>query len=183
MKLPFFSVGHSSRTIEDFVQLLRFAEVETVADIRSFPNSRSNPQFNRDVLPDRLAAFRLAYVHIPELGGRRGRSRNVPPEANGLWDNQSFHDYADYALSAGFRVGLERLVALGRTARCAMLCSEAVWWRCHRRIVADHLIARGERVLHLMGRDRIEPAVITADARITAEGAVTYPAGPGAGGA
>jgi uncharacterized protein (DUF488 family) len=180
MKPPFFSVGHSSRTIEDFVQLLRLAEVETVADIRSFPSSRSNPQFNRDVLPYRLAAFRLAYVHVPELGGRRGRSRDVPPEVNSLWDNQSFHNYADYALSAGFRAGLERLVALGRTARCAMMCSEAVWWRCHRRIVADHLIARGERVLHLMGRDRIEPATMTPGARVT-EGAVTYPARPGAG--
>jgi uncharacterized protein (DUF488 family) len=176
MKLPFFSVGHSSRTIEDFVQLLRFAEVETVADIRSFPNSRSNPQFNRDVLPDRLAAFRLAYVHIPELGGRRGRSRNVPPEANGLWDNQSFHDYADYALSAGFRVGLERLVALGRTARCAMLCSEAVWWRCHRRIVADHLIARGETVFHLMQPGRADPATLTPGAVVRPDRSVVYPA-------
>ena len=161
MKLPFFSVGHSNRTIEEFVQLLRLAEVSMVADIRTFPKSRSNPQFNEDVLPDRLADFHVAYDHIPELGGRRGKSRTVPPEVNGLWDNQSFHNYADYALSGGFRTGLERLIALGRAQRCAMMCSEAVWWRCHRRIVADHLIARGEQVCHLMGRDRIEPATMT----------------------
>jgi uncharacterized protein (DUF488 family) len=181
MRLPFFSVGHSDRSIEDFVQLLRLADVSTVADIRTFPNSRSNPQFNRDALPDRLADFRLGYAHVPELGGRRARSPSVPPEVNAFWDNQSFHNYADYALSDGFRTGLERLIALGRGERCAMMCAEAVWWRCHRRIVADHLIARGERVFHLMGRDRIEPATMTAGARVAAEGTVTYPAGPSAG--
>jgi uncharacterized protein (DUF488 family) len=175
MTLPFFSVGHSNRTIEELVQLLRLAEVSVVADIRTFPNSRSNPQFNEDVLPARLADFQIAYDHIPELGGRRGKSRAVPPEVNGLWDNQSFHNYADYALSDSFRTGLERLIALGRVRRCAIMCSEAVWWRCHRRIVADHLIARGEQVRHLMGRDPVEAATMTKGARITAAG-VTYPA-------
>jgi uncharacterized protein (DUF488 family) len=176
MSLPFFSVGHSNRTVEALVHLLRAGEVSMVADIRSIPESRSNPQFGEDVLPDRLAAVGLAYEHIPELGGRRGKSRTVPPEVNGLWDNQSFHNYADYALSASFDTGLHRLRALGRAQRCAMMCSEAVWWRCHRRIVADHLIALGEQVVHLMGRDRTEPATMTEGAHVTAAGAVTYPA-------
>ena len=148
-----------------------------MADIRRFPNSRSNPQFNEDVLPDRLAGFQVGYERIPELGGRRGSSTTVAPEVNALWENRSFHNYADYALSDCFRAGLERLIALGRLRRCAMMCSEAVWWRCHRRIVADHLIARGEQVFHLMGRDRIEPATMTEGVRITPAGAVTYPGG------
>lgn len=175
MSLPFYTIGHSTRTLEEFVALLTVAKVKLVVDIRTVPKSRTNPQYNADLLPDSLAAFQIAYEPLAALGGLRGKSRAVPPETNGLWENQSFHNYADYALSEDFRSGLHRLVALGRERRAAMMCAEAVWWRCHRRIVSDHLLARGEAVFHLMGQDRIEPARLTAGARIDPSGAVLYP--------
>ncbi|HMN38458.1 MAG TPA: DUF488 domain-containing protein [Hyphomicrobium sp.] len=175
MNLPFYTIGHSTRPLEEFVALLRVADVRVVADIRTIPRSRANPQYNKDALPESLAAFQIAYEFIPGLGGLRGKARLVPSDVNGFWQNQSFHNYADYALSGSFRAGLERLTALGRERRCAMMCSEAVWWRCHRRIVSDHLLARGETVLHLMGRDRIEPARLTQGAQIGPSGAVVYP--------
>lgn len=173
---PFFTIGHSTRTIEEFVDLLREGEVSFVVDIRTVPQSRTNPQYNKQTLPHTLAAFDIGYEQIAELGGLRGKSRDVAPETNGFWDNRSFHNYADYAETESFRTGLERLVALGRQQRCAMMCSEAVWWRCHRRIVSDHLIVRGEQVFHLMGKDRIEPAGLTQGAQVQDNGMLTYPA-------
>ena len=176
MALAFFTIGHSTLTIEAFAAALREAEVGTVADIRTVPRSRTNPQFNADALPDSLAAFQIGWALLPALGGLRPRSKEVPPQTNALWRNASFHNYADYALSDDFRAGLDELVALGRERRTAMMCAEAVWWRCHRRIVADHLIARGEEVFHIIA-GRIEPAKLTPGARI-AGGRVTYPAPP-----
>lgn len=175
MRLPFYTVGHSTRTLEAFVALLRVAQVSLVVDIRTIPKSRTNPQYNEDVLPQSLAAFQIAYERVAALGGLRGRASGTPPELNGFWENQSFHNYADYALSAGFRAGLDRLLTVGRERRCAIMCSEAVWWRCHRRIVADQLIARGEGVFHLMGRDQVVPAKLTDGARLHAPAQVTYP--------
>jgi uncharacterized protein (DUF488 family) len=175
MRLPFYTIGHSTRTPEEFVDLLRVGNVGLVVDIRTVPKSRTNPQYNEDTLPGSLAAFQIAYERIAELGGLRGKVRSVPPDTNGFWENQSFHNYADYALSDGFRLGLDRLIALGHARRCAVMCSEAVWWRCHRRIVADHLIARGESVFHLMGHDRIEAARLTEGAHLLPSGRVDYP--------
>lgn len=175
MRLPFYTIGHSTRTLEEFAGLLRVGDVGLVVDIRTVPRSRTNPQYNGDTLAGSLAAFQLAYERIAELGGLRGKTPSVPPDTNGFWENRSFHNYADYALTDGFRLGLDRLVALGRERRCAVMCSEAVWWRCHRRIVADHLIARGESVFHLMGHDRIEPARLTEGASLLPSGAVAYP--------
>ena len=175
MKLPFYTIGHSTRTLEEFVALLRAADVGLVVDIRTVPKSRTNPQYNEDTLPGSLAAFQVAYERIAGLGGLRGKARSVQPDTNGFWENQSFHNYADYALSDDFRLGLDRLIALGRERRCAVMCAEAVWWRCHRRIVADHLIARGESVFHLMGQDRIEAAHLTEGAQILPSGMVEYP--------
>jgi uncharacterized protein (DUF488 family) len=175
MSLPFYTIGHSTRTLEEFVGLLQVATVGLVVDIRTVPKSRTNPQYNENTLPGSLAAFQVAYERIAELGGLRGKARSVPPDTNGFWENQSFHNYADYALSDSFRLGLDRLIALGRERRCAVMCSEAVWWRCHRRIVADHLIARGESVFHLMGQDRIEAAHLTDGAHILPAGRVEYP--------
>jgi uncharacterized protein (DUF488 family) len=177
MPPPFHTIGHSTRPIPVFVEMLRQAEIGLVADIRTVPRSRTNPQYDRDTLPDTLAPFGIAYAHIAELGGLRPKSRSVPPEVNGFWINASFHNYADYALTEPFRHGLAQLVALGRERRVAMMCSEAVWWRCHRRIVADYLLARGEAVFHLMD-DRIEAARLTPAARIGPGETVTYPAGP-----
>jgi len=176
MPLPFSTIGHSTRPLDTFVTMLDEAGVEIVADIRTVPRSRTNPQYNRDTLPESLAAAGLSYAYIAELGGLRSRSKTVPPETNGFWTNASFHNYADYTLTEPFRHGLAELIALGRERPLAMMCSEAVWWRCHRRIVADYLIARGETVCHIMAEDRLEPARLTPGAVIGADGAITYPA-------
>src|ERR1044071_5602556 len=175
MPLPFFTIGHSTRTIEAFVDLLRVGEVQLVVDIRTVPRSRTNPHYNSDSLPAALARYQIGHARIPALGGLRSRQAGVPPEVNGWWDNRSFHNYADHALSPEFKAGLDTLVALGRERPLAMMCSEAVWWRCHRRIVADHLIAAGETVLHIMGEGRMERAQLTSGAVAEGEGPLTYP--------
>jgi len=175
---PIFTIGHSTRSIAAFVDLLRRADVGLVADIRSVPRSRTNPQYNLDSLPGTLADYQLGHVHLPELGGLRKRAAAIPAEVNGFWSNRSFHNYADYALSDDFRRGLARLLGLAAKGRCAIMCAEAVWWRCHRRIVADYLLLAGRSVFHLMGTDRIEPAKMTPAARIQGD-SLTYPAPPG----
>lgn len=176
MAFPFFSVGHSTRMIDAFVELLRAGEVTNVVDVRLMPRSRANPQYNIDTLPRTLASFQIGYEHIAELGGLRGKIKSAERNINGFWDNQSFHNYADYTLTAPFHRGLNKLIELGRERRCAMMCSEAVWWRCHRRVIADHLLARDESVFHLMGKDKLQSAKLTIGARIGKDGTVTYPA-------
>ena len=175
MELPFFTIGHSNRSLEAFVQLLSGAEVGLVADIRKVPRSRANPQFNKDTLPEALAASRISYEHMAALGGLRKKTGTLSPHVNGFWTNKSFHNFADYALSAPFHAGLTHLLEQGRKRRCAIMCSEAVWWRCHRRIVADSLIARDESVFHLMGHRRLEPARLTVGAVVQSDGTVVYP--------
>ena len=132
-----------------------------IIDVRTVPRSRANPQYNADVLGAELAPWQVAYDRIAGLGGLRGRSRDVPPEVNGYWENQSFHNYADYALSPAFGAALDDLIARAAKVSTAIMCSEAVWWRCHRRIIADYLLLRGVPVLHLMGAGRIDPATLT----------------------
>jgi uncharacterized protein (DUF488 family) len=158
-----------------FLELLRHGEVRFVVDVRTVPRSRSNPQFNTDELEVTLGAAGIGYGHLAQLGGLRGRSRTVAPDVNGFWDNQSFHNYADYALGEEFGAGLKALREIGRRARPAVMCAEAVWWRCHRRIIADYLIASGATVLHLLQPDRIERATLTPAARVQPDGHVTYP--------
>lgn len=176
MAQPFYTIGHSTRSLPDFASLLQSAGVTFVADVRTVPRSRANPQYNQDVLPEALAAFEIGYGHIASLGGLRGRARDVPADVNAFWQNESFHNYADYAMSEGFRSGLSRLRALGHTRRCAVMCAEAVWWRCHRRIIADYLIAAGEAVFHIMGPGDIERADQTSAARAGPHGSLIYPA-------
>lgn len=176
MTKPFFTVGHSNRSLAQFVDLLRDPGIERVVDIRKFPMSRTNPQFNTDTLPDALAAFQISYEHLAALGGFRGKAPRLPRDINGFWTNESFHNYADYALSPEFRLGFERLRAEGHRQRCAIMCSEAVWWRCHRRIVSDYLIGAGETVIHIMNEGHLVPAVLTAGARVAADGSIVYPA-------
>jgi uncharacterized protein (DUF488 family) len=177
--MPIYTIGHSTATIPEFVQLLRVGEASMVVDIRTVPRSRHNPQYNLDALPGELAAFQVGHEYIRELGGLRGKSHVVAPEVNGMWRNQSFHNYADYALSEEFADGLARLLDLASGKRCAIMCAEAVWWRCHRRIVADYLLARGLAVTHLMWPSRAEPASLTPGAVVRRK-AVTYPAARGA---
>jgi uncharacterized protein (DUF488 family) len=127
------------------------------------------------VIADRLGDWQVGYERIAELGGLRGRSGAVAPQVNAFWDNQSFHNYADYALSAQFADGLETLMVIAAERRTAIMCAEAVWWRCHRRIVADYLLLHGCEVFHLMSPARAEPARITAAAR-ERDGRLVYPA-------
>ena len=167
--------GFQTVPLPEFVDLLRVDAVELVVDIRSVPRSRTNPQFNLDALPEELACRQVGHMQIPELGGLRKKSRTVPPEVNGFWTNQSFHNYADYALSAEFHIGLSRLLDRSQGRRCAIMCSEAVWWRCHRRIVADYLLYGGTPVFHLMAPARVEQATLTKAAMAEEDGLV-YPA-------
>ncbi len=176
MSQPFFTIGHSTRSVEEFVELLQSAGVRLVADVRTVPRSRTNPQFNRDTLPASLAEFQIGYEHIAALGGLRGHKRDVPPEVNGFWQNQSFHNYADYATGEDFRIGFARLSELGHGTPTAMMCAESLWWQCHRRIIADYLIAAGETVFHIMGGNRVEPARLTEGAKILPDRTVRYPA-------
>ena len=175
MKPPFFTVGHSNRSLEELVELLRSAEIDLVADIRKIPRSRANPQFNQEALAASLPQSEISYELMTALGGRRGIAKSVSPDVNGLWRNLSFHNYADYALSAEFSAGLNHLLERGHERRCTIMCSEAVWWRCHRRIVADYLIASGETVFHITGPGRLEPAQLTPGAEIRPDGKVVYP--------
>jgi uncharacterized protein (DUF488 family) len=176
MAHPFFTIGHSTRPMTEFVDLLRAAEIGLVVDVRTIPRSHTNPQYNRDALPDTLSRFQVGYDHIAALGGLREGKQDVPPIVNAFWQNQSFHNYADYALTETFHFGFARLRALGHEQRCAIMCAEAVWWRCHRRIITDYLIAAGETVFHLLGKERIEPARMTGAAQPGPQGSLTYPA-------
>jgi len=175
VKIPFFTIGHSTRSLEELVELLKGAAVRLLVDVRTVPRSRTNPQFNKQTLPGALAAADISYEHMAVLGGLRGKSRTVAPDVNAFWTHSSFHNYADYALSEEFHAGLRRLIGEGRKERCAIMCSEALWWRCHRRIVADYLIAHHEEVFHIMGQGRLEAATLTAGAVIRADETVVYP--------
>jgi uncharacterized protein (DUF488 family) len=175
MPKPFFTIGHSTRTIDAFAALLTDAGVRLIVDVRTVPRSRMNPQFNRDDLPASLATRGVAYEHLGSLGGLRGKQPGVTPDVNAFWANASFHNYADYAMGEEFRSGLETLRALGRSAPAAIMCAESLWWRCHRRIITDYLIASGEEVLHILGPGHVEQARLTPAARVEPDGTLTYP--------
>jgi len=155
---------------------LREAGVDLLIDVRTVPRSRFNRQFNADVLPQTLAEAEIGYRHMPALGGLRHRPKGAPPSPNGLWQNEAFQAYADYAMTAPFRAALDELRKFAQDRVPAVMCAEAVWWRCHRRIVADYLLAAGEWVEHIMGAGKIEPATLTPGAEPQADGAILYPA-------
>jgi len=175
---PFCTIGHSTRSIDEFVGMLQHASVAQVVDIRTVPRSRTNPRYDREALTSSLGPFGIGYEHLAALGGLRGKRRDVPRDLNAFWRNESFHNDADYAMGEDFHAGLARLRELGRGRRCAILCAEAVWWRGHRRIVADYLQAGGADVLHLMGPAHAEPARLTIAARAIAPDVLAYPALP-----
>jgi len=173
---PFYTIGHSTRSIDEFVDMLKGTGVTLVVDVRTVPRSRTNPQYNTDALPQSLAPFQIGYEHIAALGGLRGKDRTVPRDVNAFWQNESFHNYADFAMSGEFRAGLARLCERGRGQPCAIMCAEALWWRCHRRIIADYLLNAGARVFHLMGPGDAEAAHMTPAARSAGSDTLTYPA-------
>lgn len=171
-----FTIGHSTRSVAELVGLLRQVSVDLLADIRSVPRSRTNPQFNADALPAPLAAAGIGYRHLTALGGLRGRRKDRPPSPHTLWRNDAFRNYADYAATEAFRAGLDELEGLAGDHCCAIMCAEAVWWRCHRRIVADYLMVQGIAVAHIMGPSQISPAALTLGAQQLADGTILYPA-------
>ena len=171
-----FTIGHSTRTIGEFVALLRQAAVDLVIDVRSIPRSRTNPKFNADALPQALAEVGIAYRHLPALGGLRHRTKGAAPSPNTLWRVSAFRNYADYATTDAFLVGMDELRSLARDHCCAIMCAEAVWWRCHRRIIADYLMAEGFAVAHIMGPHKIDPATPTPGVQPRPDGTLVYPA-------
>ncbi|WP_297743119.1 DUF488 family protein [uncultured Tessaracoccus sp.] len=157
-----FTVGHSNFEFEDFAELIRAVGVESIVDVRKLPGSRKYPWFNDDYLAEHLPTRGITYSRSEGLTGRRNVSHSVPFEANGNWRNRSFHNYADHALGGEFSDALSQLRASAAETPTAIMCSEAVWWRCHRRIIADHLIAHGDEVEHIMGMGADGPKVSEA---------------------
>jgi uncharacterized protein (DUF488 family) len=167
-----FTVGHSNRTIEDFIGLLWSNEVAEVIDVRPLARSRHNPQFNLDQLPVSLAAAGIHYLHMAGLGGLRHTHAD---SLNVGWHNVSFRGYADYMQSAEFAENVDRLVELARSRQCVLMCAEAVPWRCHRSLIADALVVRDVRVEDIIGPNDRKAHALTSFAHV--EGlTVTYPA-------
>jgi len=169
-----WTVGHSTRTVAELAAVVKAHGVEEIVDIRSIRRSRANPQFNETRIKGALGKRGVKYRIDEALGGRRGKAKKPPKLANDAWDNASFRNYADYAMTPEFRAGLVALVREARKRPLAIMCAEAVWWRCHRRIVADHLIARGIEVRHIMSETSAPEATLTPFAKIV-RGRVHYP--------
>lgn len=171
-----YTVGHSTRPIEELVGLLQGAGVNQLVDVRTVPRSRRNPQFNIEALAASLPDNGIVYRHEPALGGFR---RPRPDSPNGGWDNPAFRGYADYMQTPEFATALERLMALARADPTAIMCAEAQWWRCHRRLIADALAVRGWEVFHLGLGSGPVPHELTPFAVVGADGALTYPPAQG----
>ena len=169
-KPTLWTIGHSTRSIEEFVAILKSFALEALVDVRSFPGSRRYPHFNKEHLRESLAGEGIEYLHWPELGGRR---RARADSHNLAWRNQSFRGYADYMETESFRAGIEQLVQLAGGRRCVIMCAEAVWWRCHRSLISDYLKARGTNVVHIIDTGRAEEHPFTTAARII-DGELSY---------
>ena len=169
-QLSIFTIGHSTRSLDELIDMLKSFSIETLVDVRSFPGSRRYPHFNRDALRDSLAAAAIDYVHLPALGGRR---KPRPDSLNMTWRNESFRGYADYMETEAFQNGIERLMKLGRARRTAIMCSEAVWWRCHRSLIADYLKGAGVTVTHILSAGKSEEHPYTSAAQIV-NGKLSY---------
>jgi uncharacterized protein (DUF488 family) len=171
-----WGIGHSTHALDAFVALLDAHGVRQVADVRTVPRSRRHPQFEREALEQELPARGIAYTHVPALGGWR---RALPDSPNGGWRNASFRGYADYSLTSEFAAGLEELRALAVREPTAMMCSEALWWRCHRRLIADRLAVAGDDVLHIGPGGRTAAHELTRFAVVDGE-RLLYPPPKGA---
>jgi uncharacterized protein (DUF488 family) len=185
-----WTIGHSTRAIDDFISLLKENEINLLVDVRAWPGSKRYPHFNKDALAESLNAHGIRYEHFPELGGKR---KSRPDSRNTAWRNASFRGYADYMETEQFQKGVERLLAFTRSdglssrrnerdrgeavipCSTAIMCAEAVWWRCHRSLIADYLKAQGVEVLHILVANRVEPHPYTSAARIV-NGELSYEA-------
>ena len=161
--LTVWTIGHSTRPIDEFIAALSAFQIQVLVDVRSFPGSRRYPHFSRENLATTLAESGIQYLHLPELGGRR----SVRADSHNLaWRNESFRGYADYMETEDFRKGVSRLIDLANSRRTAVMCSEAVWWRCHRSMISDYLKAQGIEVTHILAAGKSESHPFTSAARI-----------------
>jgi uncharacterized protein (DUF488 family) len=166
-----WTIGHSTRAIDEFISLLKENGIKLLVDVRAWPGSKRYPQFNKDALAESLNAHGFRYEHFPELGGKR---KSQPDSRNTTWRNASFRGYADYMETEQFQKGIERLLDLAAEAGpTAIMCAEAVWWRCHRALISDYLKVRGVEVLHVLGANKVEQHPYTSAARIV-NGELTY---------
>ena len=168
-----WTIGHSTRAIDEFISLLKENGVKLLVDVRTWPGSKRYPQFNKEALAESLTANGIRYEHFPELGGKR---KSRPDSRNTAWRNASFRGYADYMETEQFQKGIERLLEVAAQASpTAIMCAEAVWWRCHRSLIADYLKARGIEVLHILGANKVDLHPYTPAARIV-NGELSYEA-------
>ena len=165
-----WTIGHSTRSIDEFIKLLAAERITILADVRSFPSSKRLPHFNQSELSEALAAAGIEYLHLGELGGRRTASKDSP---NTAWQNAGFRGYADYMETEPFRAGIDRLLEVAGAQRTAIMCAEAVWWRCHRSLISDYLKANGVVVSHILSATKTEPHPYTSAARIV-DGELSY---------
>lgn len=173
-----YTIGHSTRALPELVELLCTHGVRRLVDIRRFPGSRRNPQYGQETLRTALASAGIEYLAEPGLGGRR---RLQPGSPNGYWRDAGFRAYADYMAEPEFGEALERLSAGAADAPTAIMCAEAVPWRCHRQLVADALVVRGHEVTHVLGPGSARPHVLNPAARVAPDGSLTYPGEAGEG--
>jgi len=167
-----YTIGHSTRAATEFLALLVSRDIRQVVDVRTIPRSRHNPQFNSGTLAKTLSEAGIVYVHMPSLGGLR---RTTAQSANLGWRNQSFRGYADYMQTEAFTAAVDQLIALASSARTAIMCAEAVPWRCHRSLIADALVVRGIEAIEIVSATRTTPHALTPFARVDGID-LTYPA-------
>ncbi|HEV3099747.1 MAG TPA: DUF488 domain-containing protein [Candidatus Udaeobacter sp.] len=166
-----WTIGHSTRSIDTFISLLKANGITVLADVRTWPGSKRYPQFNKEKLSHSLGKAGIRYEHFPELGGRR---KAKPDSKNTAWRNESFRGYADYMETEEFNKGVKRLLDLSAAAGpTAIMCAEAVWWRCHRSLISDYLKARGIEVIHILDANKTEPHPYTSAAQIV-NGKLSY---------
>jgi uncharacterized protein (DUF488 family) len=166
-----FTIGHSNHPLGKFIEMLRANGIGLIADVRTIPKSRHNPHYNSDVLAVALPESRIDYHHLPLLGGLRHPKKD---SINSAWENDSFRGFADYMQTEGFAAGLSELLAIGREQRTAVMCAEALPWRCHRSLIADALLVRGVAVTHIMSRTSVKEHSLTPWARVQGM-TITYP--------
>lgn len=162
-KKTIWTIGHSTRSWEEFLKLLQNFSIECLIDVRSYPGSRKFPHFNKEILEEILPKNGISYLHFRDLGGRR---KTNPDSTNTVWRHPSFRSYADYMETSDFKQGILALEEVAREKRVAYMCSEAVWWRCHRSMISDYLKVRGWEVLHIMGENKVTEHPFTAPAKV-----------------
>jgi uncharacterized protein (DUF488 family) len=168
--IQIWTVGHSNRTLEQFTELLTAHQIKLLADVRRFPGSRRLPHFNKENLSESLPRIGIEYLHFPELGGRR---KARPDSPNTIWRNEAFRGYADFMMTPEFCTGIDHLLRHAAEKRTAFMCSEALWWQCHRSMISDYLKAAGHEVIHILGVNKTEPHPFTSAARIV-DGKLSY---------